>query len=1166
MPIRVLGMVASICTLALISCGGGSSGNGSGPAPVIPQPADFQLQLVPDINAQIEGVPQFQTIAASPINGFSGTISLTLSGMPAGVTTSGSLSISLTGAIRATTLQLAASQSASPGSTVITVTGTSGTIVHTATFSLTVRQAAPFKLAVNSSSIALTPASTALLQLSLTSDPATSPQANLTVSGVPNTAQVNVDTLPGFITPAAPASLRVVATVLAQPLSVPLGITASDNANNTSFLSIPLTVTVPFASNTTPTRSTFFRTDRSPTGMVCDRVRKLLFVSVEVLNEVVVLSSVDGHQVASIPVGFPGAIDESADGSATYVASPLVGGVTTIDPDLLQVIRHSNVPQSVSGFGVPVTFFQEVALSNGKVLFYPTFDMIDVTKPPFYLWDPKTDTFTLFGLPNVSFSLGLLTRSADHSKVLGYGGVFPDGFLYDVATGTFLGPDAAITGFPAIRPDGSQLASLSNQGLTFYDSHLTPLASLPAISFQAIGGVPRLFYSLDGGHLYVVPDQNIGIGAANSVAVVIDTNTFALTGMVPSFFFGVTESFSGQWMTSFDMDETGMLFGAAFPGVGFLDMSSPTFLQEPLPGAFGVLPSLASLSSPTQAQLDGAGFAQAPALDVFIGPPPASPQSLKATNISVQSANFVNLAVPAGTTAGPANVTLTRSDGFFEVRPDAVTFGPTILRIDADGGSPAGGDPITIVGYGLSAANTQVSIGGKPATNSQQTVPISIGDPFPTERIKLVTPAGVAGMADVTVSTISGSSTVAGGFQYLNSVQVNPIVGALDAIVYDKLRKRVYASNEDHNRVEIFDLGTNTFLASVAVGNGPTALALTPDSNNLAVVNSSDGSISLINLLTNQVAATYPVLTTLDRDPVGCGGVALNITPAGPHRALVDIDCSALLLTGVFHLINLDTGVIDCTGIAGCAANGTDIAFGNGLAALASTSDGSKIFLAASGGVGLLDLNANTLVSGPAGNLSDAAVSTDGTIFAGSFAVFNSVNLSGIMAIEPYADSGSQSFHNVFGEKLNPSGSLLFYPQDSGVDIFDTHTGRLVRHLVLPDPIPADTNGMALDETGTKMFLISQSGITIAQLFQAPLSLATVNPAAGPQGASVVLRGSGFQNGATVEFGSLQVSTVFVDSNTLQAIVPPLPPGPVRVLINNPDGHQYSLDAGYIVQ
>lgn len=60
------------------------------------------------------------------------------------------------------------------------------------------------------------------------------------------------------------------------------------------------------------------RTDQSPTGAVYDQARKLLFVIVEILNEVVVLSSVDGHRVATIPVSYPSGIDESADGSAIY--------------------------------------------------------------------------------------------------------------------------------------------------------------------------------------------------------------------------------------------------------------------------------------------------------------------------------------------------------------------------------------------------------------------------------------------------------------------------------------------------------------------------------------------------------------------------------------------------------------------------------------------------------------------------------------------------------------------------------------------------------------------------------------------------------------------------------------------------------------------------------
>jgi hypothetical protein len=57
---------------------------------------------------------------------------------------------------------------------------------------------------------------------------------------------------------------------------------------------------------------------------------------------------------------------------------------------------------------------------------------------------------------------------------------------------------------------------------------------------------------------------------------------------------------------------------------------------------------------------------------------------------------------------------------------------------------------------------------------------------------------------------------------------------------------------------------------------------------------------------------------------------------------------------------------------------------------------------------------------------------------------------------------------------LSPAGALLFVPQVSRVDIFEVHTGRLVQHVVLPDPIPLDSNAMALDDTATRMFLVSR--------------------------------------------------------------------------------------------
>ena len=1163
------GVILLLLVLTVSSCGGGSS---SMPPPPPPPPADFALAAAsPTVTIQQGGALQFQTIQANPLNGFTGLITLTIAGLPVGVTTmpSGPLSISVSGQAQGTAFQLAASQTTPIGTTTVSVTGTSGTITHTASFSFTVTQAAPFRIQVSPTSIALTPASNATVQISVTATPGTSPQLGVNVTGPPNSSQVITGTPQGFLTPMNPLSFSINATDLAQPLqNFPVSIAASDNANNTSLVTLPLTVTVPFASNTTPTRSTFFRTDKAPTGMAYDPFRKLLFVSVEILNEVEVVSSVDGRQVASIPVNFPAGIDEAADGSAIYVVSPYFGGVTIIDPNLLQVVGHASVPQSVSGVPVSVVFLQIASLSNGKVVLSPALDSLDLTKPPFYLWDPKADTFTRFGPVSFVSQSILMSRSADHSKLIANGAA-AGGILYDVNTDTFVGPTPLISGASGINSNGSQLVSAGYQNsslvLAFYDSSFNLLGSLPFNSFWSSGPTPDLFYSMDGKHLYVVPNQGIGVGNSGAVAAVIDTTTFSLVGLVPCFSFGAALPFSGQWITTFAIDETNMLFGAAFGGVGFLDMSSLTSLQEPLPGPFIVQPSLASLSSTTSAQLNGVGFTQPATFNLFVGPPPASPQTVKATNISLQSTNFLDLTIPKGTAAGPANATLTRSDGFFEVMPDALTFGPTVLRVDADAASSSGNDSIRIVGYGFDSPNTQVTIGGRTATIVQTNSAIS-GQLFPTESIVLKTPPGTPGMADVTVSTPAGTTTIPGRLQYLSSVQVYPTLGALDAIIYDQSRQRLYISNQDHNRVEIFDLGTNKFLSPISVGNSPTSIALTPDGQLLAVLNSADGTASVIDPVGMRVSATYPLLTTADLDKQGCGGVVSQISPAVPHRMVVSVVCTSLLQGGNSHLINLDSGSLNCVGVAGCNSNGTDMSPFLAGSVLASTPDGTKVFFTV-GDVGLLDLTANTLTTNNAGLYFDAAVSADGNTFAAAFGTYDAqLSRISIMAFEPFADSGSQSLHNVIGEKLNPAGSLLFFPQDSGVDIFDVHTGRLVRHVVLPDPLPLDKNGMALDETGTKMFLISNTGVTVTQLYQVPLSLATLSPATGASGTTVTLRGSGFQSGATVSFGTGQVSSTLVDSNTLRAVVPALPPGPVRVTIKNPDGQQYSLDDAYTLK
>ncbi len=944
---------------------------------------------------------------------------------------------------------------------------------------------------------------------------------------------------------------------MAQPVqNFPIVVTATDDSNNSYVVVVPLTISVA-SSSVTPTRSTFARTDQGPTGVVYDQARKLLFVSVEVLNQVAVLSSVDGHRVATIPVQYPAGIDESADGSAVYVVSPYFSYITTIDPNLLEVVQQTNIPQTPSGQNAFV--FQLVTLSNGDVLFLPN---QAPTGPLAYLWSPATNVFTALNQQALQ-NLSGITRSADHSKALIYGGnsAGSTAVIYDATSGNLTGPATLNGGYAlAISPNGSQIVSVGLQGLPtiFYDNQFNTLGSLSLDIESVVGGL----YSLDGNHAYVLETD---LFSGDNIAAVLDTSTFSLVGVVPAFGFGTSLPFSGSWTTPFAIDETNMIFGGVFLGMGYLDVGSPGFVSLPFSNGSLMSPTLESLTGTTATQLQGAYFSSAWNYNVYFGPPPASPQTQKGTNISVQSSNILDVTAPAGAAAGPANVTLTRSDGFFQVMPDGVSYGPTVLQVDANAGSPSGGDTIKVIGYGFDTSNLQVTIGGKPATNISRNGPI--GGFFPTARLTLTTPAGAPGYADVVVTTPDGSTTVSGGFQYLSSAQTYPASGsAFDDIVYDQTRQRLYIANQNHNRVEIFDLDTQAFLSPISVGNQPTALALTPDGARLGVLNSTDITMSVIDPSALQVLSTFTVLPAQD---TGCN-VPLNMAPAEPHNMLLNLACPVTPGAGVFHLVNLDTGSLSCTGVAGCQANGTDMEFGNccGVAATASTPDGSEVFLASGGGsVGMLNLTANTVTFGFSGSFSDAAANSDANAFGVTYGISNAqLSQTTIMAYERYADAGNGSLHNVIGEKLNPSGSLLFVPQDTGVDLFDVHTGRLVQHVAISDGIPLATNAMALDETGTKMFLITNSGITIAQLFQAPLSLASANPAAGSPGTQVTLRGSGFQNGTAVLFGTSQAASTYVDIETLTVTVPALSEGPVRITVTNPSGQTYSFDNAFTVQ
>jgi hypothetical protein len=95
---------------------------------------NYTLSASPTSLTMTQGGNGTSAIRITPQNGFSGSVSLSASGLPSGVTAS----FSPNPATTTSTLTLAASSVATTGTVTVTITGASGTLTHTTTLTLTV--------------------------------------------------------------------------------------------------------------------------------------------------------------------------------------------------------------------------------------------------------------------------------------------------------------------------------------------------------------------------------------------------------------------------------------------------------------------------------------------------------------------------------------------------------------------------------------------------------------------------------------------------------------------------------------------------------------------------------------------------------------------------------------------------------------------------------------------------------------------------------------------------------------------------------------------------------------------------------------------------------------------------------------------------------------------
>jgi hypothetical protein len=197
---------------------------------------DFSLSISPaslTINQSEAGTA---AITMSPINNFSGPVTFSASGLPAGVTAGFS-----PGSGNTTNLQLAASTGAATGTSTITITGTSGALTHTTTITLTVNPAPPdFSLAVSPSSVSVNQGGTASSTVGFSPINGFNGSVTFTASGLP--AGVSAT----FTPPTTNASSNLVFTATSTATTGPATVTITGTSGAlTHTININLTVNVP---------------------------------------------------------------------------------------------------------------------------------------------------------------------------------------------------------------------------------------------------------------------------------------------------------------------------------------------------------------------------------------------------------------------------------------------------------------------------------------------------------------------------------------------------------------------------------------------------------------------------------------------------------------------------------------------------------------------------------------------------------------------------------------------------------------------------------------------------------------------------------------------------------------------------------------------------------
>jgi hypothetical protein len=138
------------------------------------------------------GASGTSTITINPVNGFSGSVSFTATGLPKGVTAS----FSPNPATSTSVLTLTASKSAAAGTATVTITGTSGSLKATTTISLTVNALGTFTITASPAKLSVAQGSSGTSTITVVPAGGFDQEVTLSATGMPSGVTASFSTDP----------------------------------------------------------------------------------------------------------------------------------------------------------------------------------------------------------------------------------------------------------------------------------------------------------------------------------------------------------------------------------------------------------------------------------------------------------------------------------------------------------------------------------------------------------------------------------------------------------------------------------------------------------------------------------------------------------------------------------------------------------------------------------------------------------------------------------------------------------------------------------------------------------------------------------------------------------------------------------------------------------